>query len=339
MYLSRCLDSLRVQTLKDIEVLCINDGSSDSSLKILETLSKKDRRFKVISQDNSGPAAARNKGLENANGKYIMFCDSDDWYEPDMCEIMYNSIDKSDADIAMCKCKFVFDKEIKKQEQIEHRRLNERYYNWDFSGVHIINPDMQIRINPLLWNKIWKNEIIKKFNIKFPTGHEHDDDAFWYMYSFVSNRIMFVERVLYNYCIRSGSIMDNYFLAKPKNREDRLNIALFVLDWLKKLDILKENIIQFYRIFDTQIKNMAIFFERKDIINLLKQVKAERTEFKDKLFVISRSGKIHLFLNKAKLKHYRRKYLFYLCMYKITRLSFYLEKAEKAKDIVQGEVF
>ena len=118
--------------------------------------------------------------------------------------------------------------------------------------------------------------------------------------------------------------MDNYFLAKPKNREDRLNIALFVLDWLKKLDILKKNIIQFYRIFDTQIKNMDTFFDRKDIINLLKQVKAERTEFKDKLFVISRSGKIHLFLNKDKIKHYRRKYLFYLCMYKITRLSFYL---------------
>ena len=81
-YLSKCLDSVINQTFKNIEIICINDGSTDNSLKILNEYAMADKRIIVINQENSGVYAARNKGLQIANGKYISFVDSDDWIEP-----------------------------------------------------------------------------------------------------------------------------------------------------------------------------------------------------------------------------------------------------------------
>ena len=86
--LNRCLDSASNQTLKDIEIICIDDGSSDGSLDILNRYAKNDSRFKVLSQPNLGAGIARNKGLEYANGEYIVFLDSDDYIEFDMCECL-----------------------------------------------------------------------------------------------------------------------------------------------------------------------------------------------------------------------------------------------------------
>ena len=102
-FLSRCLEALLIQTYSNIEVLCINDGSTDKSLQILEQYAQKDSRIKVFSQENSGPAKARNLGLAKARGDYLMFCDSDDWYEPQMCECMLKTIELENVDLVICK--------------------------------------------------------------------------------------------------------------------------------------------------------------------------------------------------------------------------------------------
>ena len=101
-YLRQCLDSLASQTLKELEVIIVDDGSTDNSGEICDEYAKKYSNFKVIHQDNGGLAAARQTGLENANGEYIIVCDSDDWVEPDMYERLYNAAKETDADIAMC---------------------------------------------------------------------------------------------------------------------------------------------------------------------------------------------------------------------------------------------
>ena len=88
-YLSTCLDSLINQTLKDIEIICVNDGSTDNSLNILNEYAKNDPRIIVINKENSGPGACRNLGIEKATGEYIQFADSDDWIEKETCEICY----------------------------------------------------------------------------------------------------------------------------------------------------------------------------------------------------------------------------------------------------------
>ena len=101
-YLRQCLDSLKAQTLKNIEFILVDDGSTDISGEICEEYAKKDSRFKVIHQRNGGVAAARQTGLDNAHGEYVIVCDSDDWVEPDMYERMFLKAKETDADIVMC---------------------------------------------------------------------------------------------------------------------------------------------------------------------------------------------------------------------------------------------
>ena len=98
-YLHKCLDSLVNQTLQDIEIVCVNDGSLDSSLDILNKYAQKDGRFKIISQENQGPGVARNCGVHQATGEYLMIADPDDWFELDACELAYNQITKNKNDM------------------------------------------------------------------------------------------------------------------------------------------------------------------------------------------------------------------------------------------------
>ena len=99
--LNKCLDSASNQTLRDIEIICIDDESSDGSLDILNKYAENDYRFKVLTQSNSGAGIARNKGLEYAIGEYIVFLDSDDYIELDMCEFLYNHAKNLDSDLVL----------------------------------------------------------------------------------------------------------------------------------------------------------------------------------------------------------------------------------------------
>ena len=99
-YLVRCLDSVKEQTLKEIEVILIDDGSSDGSEKICDQYAREDSRFCVVHQINAGSAAARNRGLEMAQGKYVAFPDSDDWLEADAYEKLYSLLEEEKGDVA-----------------------------------------------------------------------------------------------------------------------------------------------------------------------------------------------------------------------------------------------
>ena len=105
-YLRQCLDSLANQTFEDFEVICVNDGSGDSSLSILEEYASEDERFKIISQENKGLSGARNTGMDYIKGKYTIFVDSDDWLELNALEKLYNKITALDSDILMYKFRF-----------------------------------------------------------------------------------------------------------------------------------------------------------------------------------------------------------------------------------------
>ena len=105
-YLPQCLDSIVNQTLKDIEIIAINDGSTDSTLDIIKQYAKKDKRFVIIDKKNEGYGKSMNRGLDAATGEYIGIVESDDWVEPDAFETLYNMAKLNDADIA--KADFVF---------------------------------------------------------------------------------------------------------------------------------------------------------------------------------------------------------------------------------------
>ena len=102
-YLNECLDSIVNQTLSDIEIICVNDGSTDNSLAILESYAKKDNRITVISQENNGQGSARNLGLKNSSGNYICFIDSDDYVDLNMLEKLYDNVILNNSDIVVFK--------------------------------------------------------------------------------------------------------------------------------------------------------------------------------------------------------------------------------------------
>ena len=107
-YLDQCLKSLMNQTLKNIEIICIDDGSSDNSLSIMQNFAHVDKRFKIFSQANSGVSASRNKGIQIATGSYLTFVDGDDWLDLNMCEVMLQLALTNNADSVMCNYKKKF---------------------------------------------------------------------------------------------------------------------------------------------------------------------------------------------------------------------------------------
>ena len=111
-YLEQCLDSIINQTLEDIEIICVNDGSTDNSLSILEEYASKDNRIRIINQENKGQGFARNNGLKNVNGEYVLFVDSDDWIELNTCEALYKKVNELDLDMLFfCATSYIADED------------------------------------------------------------------------------------------------------------------------------------------------------------------------------------------------------------------------------------
>lgn len=246
-YIAGCLDALCAQTFGDIEVLCVDDGSTDGSGSILAEYAGKDPRIRVFPQANSGPAAARNLGLKNAGGRYVMFCDADDSYRPDCCERMLRAMTEKRPDVAVCRCRV----EIEEVDTEARRHtVSESFYNAPYTGMHVLDDELRVKMSVVLWNKIFAKELIERYGICFPEGCEHDDDTFWMLYSLFAKDVYFLSERLYNYRIRVNSIMSNYFNKKPKNKYDRYRVCNFVYDFLQRKGLLEANLAavsDFYR--------------------------------------------------------------------------------------------
>ena len=235
-FLPDTIAGLLVQTHKNIEILCINDGSVDRSMEILNHFSQQDSRIRVFNQKNSGPAAARNLGLANATGEYLMFCDADDTYEPEMCEVMLRALIENDVDFAMCDANVIEYDENHCRGQLVIDYHNIRYID----KVRLI-PWMKIHVNVLLWDKIFKMSIIRENKLSFPTGYECDDNAFVWQYLCFSNSFYGINRALYNYKILNNSIMGRIYHGKKVARLfDRIYAIQFTLNFMKENNILKQ---------------------------------------------------------------------------------------------------
>ena len=295
-YLPRCLDSLINQTFQDIEIIVIDDGSKDNSFDVIQKYAQQDKRIKLIRQQNSGPAKARNQGLENATGKYLMFCDSDDWYEPNMCQIMYDTIEKQKVDVVCCHNFFDWEENLDSQEKEE--RLVEKYYNPKKSGKYTLNDKTILSTNVMLWNKIWRRDLIEQYCIRFPEGHEHDDDAFWYMYAFVTKDIFYLKDKLYHYFLRAGSIMSTQVNKKPKNRMDRLSISNYVLEFLLK-NKLQKHIDLMIKIYRGQLSGCRKFFNENELTKMCSDItKKLQEKLLTTKFIFCDKG--HIYINKNK---------------------------------------
>ena len=241
-YLNACLESLKNQTLKDIEVICVNDGSTDNSLSILESFAKNDRRFIVINQENGGRSLARNAGLKKASSSYIMFCDSDDLYDEKMCEKMVKVMDKYEVDVAVCGIA------IKYEAHLEIRDSDDAYYRLKYFGRTFIDDNVIKKTDASVCNKIFRSDLVEKCQIRFPEKLNNEDYYFYNAYMSVAKTCYFLNRKLYKYIRHEGSIMSDNF-NKDIYSPDHLLIAEKLFEFYEKNDYIEGHVDLFWRQF------------------------------------------------------------------------------------------
>ena len=199
-YLKRCLDSLINQTLSDIDIICINDGSKDSSLQILEQYAKKDSRIVIYNQENSGVSVARNTGLEHASGEYIGFVDSDDWVDLDFYEKLYNSAKNNNADIAVAD--FIREHPNKKPKRLKLKE--EKIYTTPEDKFMIC----KVHREGCVWNKIYRTEFIHSINLKFVPKMYYEDRDFTIRSLYFSKKLVTTPNTYYRYFVNPKSIVN-----------------------------------------------------------------------------------------------------------------------------------
>lgn len=245
-YLERCLDSLIKQTLKEIEIICVEDVSSDNSSEILKRYAKLDSRIKLIfNQDNKGLSTCRNLGIDAASSPYIMFCDSDDQYELTMCEDMLTAIEKNNADVAVCGVNIIYE---------NHGNCitsDSKYFsNNNLNGTYLVNANIINKVtNVVAWNKIYKTELLKQYKIYFPDGLLFESYPFWGEYISIAKKITFLSSKLYIYTRRAGSIMSSTVLKKNNHAIDYVKSCLCFYEWLVKNNLWHSRQWHFWQMF------------------------------------------------------------------------------------------
>ena len=221
------LDSIITQTYKNLEIICIDDGSTDNSPLILKEYASRDNRFIVLNQENGGPAKARNKGLDAASGDYVMMLDSDDLYSSCLVESLFLKMQECDADVSVCRC-------------VEYDHVSQKISSADWTikqhqlpaNVDCFSPN---QINDFVftafigwpWDKMYKRSFIEQNNLRYPELQNSEDLYFVFLSLTKASRIAIVDEELIRHRInRSGSVSNS-----RKNNPD---------DFYKSICLLKE---------------------------------------------------------------------------------------------------
>jgi glycosyltransferase involved in cell wall biosynthesis len=276
-FLDKCLLSLLGQTLTDIEVVCVDDGSTDASERILDRFAQADSRVIVLRQGRQGVAAARNLGLSSSVSPFVMFCDSDDWYHPDMCEAMLGLAEEHGVDAVVCGFNLVF--EIP-DELIEGA---EEYYRLKYDGLIDITPDVLANTDVSLCNKLFRREIIDDYKIGFPEGLLFEDAYFFDAYMTVSETLYYLDRPYYNYLRHHGSIMSDTY-SRSGRAADHLEIAFKYFDFLTAHGLLSQNRSFFWRRFIDYYSFSIRNVKRTDQAKVRRSARAFYASHKSDLF-------------------------------------------------------
>lgn len=196
--LYRCLDSIKNQSLKEIEIICVNDGSSDDSKYILEEYTKNDNRFKVFHQKNQGAGFSRNRALKNSTGEYIIFVDSDDWIEEDMCKKLYNHARNLDTDLVVFDTIWHTLDGVSKFNYFSKYEFEEDYRTFTFNHNFIKNKIMNGSFG-VIWSKFYKSSFIKDNDIKFPQHKIYNDVEFHFKTTILAKSIAYYPEPFYHY--------------------------------------------------------------------------------------------------------------------------------------------
>lgn len=246
-YLVKCLDSLINQTLREIEIICINDGSTDNSLEILQAYAQKDNRIIVVDKENEGQGIARNLGISIARGEYIGFVDPDDWASLEMYEKMYNQAKELNSEIVVCNF-------IKYQDwngaYWKHNFWSQATDDYKYETLEVpsgVNIDKKLVYKSLIvspcysWNKLYKTEFLRVNDIKFSVARCFEDVIFIIDSMHLAKNISYIDKDFYVYRLRMTSTLRSLTLRSLKDIEKQsLNVFKEIYYRLESYNLLKE---------------------------------------------------------------------------------------------------
>ncbi|MGL5623932.1 glycosyltransferase family 2 protein [Cetobacterium sp.] len=224
-YLRRCLNSIITQSLREIEIIVINDGSTDNSIQILNEYVAIDKRIKLINKKNEGPSSARNKGLSQIKGEYVLQIDSDDWIEINYLEDMYTKAKSENLDIIVSD--IIWDWDNSKIKYVRDLELDENVF---ITGEEYVRKLFNGEIFPAVWNKLFRSELYKKYKITYPVGISIGED-------------LVVTSLLAQHSIKIGKINKGFvhYIQNP-NGLTQSSPTLKVYELIKVFEILKNNL-------------------------------------------------------------------------------------------------
>lgn len=236
-YVKHCAEQIQAQSYSNLEIIFVNDGSTDNTASVCEGVIRDDSRFKLINKANGGTSTTRNKGIDNAHGKYIAFFDCDDEYDPEMIATLVEEIELHNAD--MVSCGYYFKVQSGTDTYLEEKSYPNRFFP-DFESmkneyVSIWDSDMFYNI----WNKLYRMEVIEKYHIRYREGHVYTEDrVFNRAYISKCKGIVLLEKCLYYYVReRSGSTSERYW---EKNFEVRDKEYNELKEHFKEMDVWNE---------------------------------------------------------------------------------------------------
>ncbi len=214
--LKKSIKHILNQTYENIEVLLVDDGSKDNTFEICSELAQSDKRVRCFHQQNMGSGPARNKGIENASGKYIYFPDADDKPDESLIECAVSGMEENGCDMAV----FGFRRTLDNGREITVHKLDGEVYNGEvvrreyhrFYGFNDIGG-----IQGAPWNKMFRLDYIKKNNIEYPPMRRHQDDVFIMRYVSVMDKVLFIDKILYTYYANDKRMLFSKF---PKDYFD-----------------------------------------------------------------------------------------------------------------------
>lgn len=280
-YIGKCLESIKKQTYKNLEIILVNDGSIDKSEEICKSYIEKDKRFTYYLTSNYGVSHARNFGLDKATGKYIMFIDSDDWLENNMIEILYKELIEKKCDIAVCDY-FINFKEL----QIEHNKLNEEKIINEKNIMLEFLFDSEL-YGGYLWNKLIKKSIIKDIRFNEKIKIEEDVDFLCQIFENVNSIIYLPQKKLYHYVKRNESAVNFNYSLKDLTKLLALEKKMKIKDeyQIKNLEKLEYEyyviasqaryILRKYKIYDKKTNNQINNIRKKYFFEALYESKGK----------------------------------------------------------------
>ncbi len=271
-YLRLSLESVANQTLRDIEIIVINDGSTDESEKIIDSLALKDQRIKVIETSNEGASAARNKGLTIATGEFTGFVDADDWAEPGMFEKLYNAAKSGNADLAICNA-ITWKNDTTSGPRL---KLTDVFPEFANDREKELVQLMEFKYDYANWNKIYSAAIINKYKLQFSEKLKiYEDLLFNLCFWQYTRKGVLVNDPLYNYRIHTDSIMNR----KSSTILAEFNILFNEFDGICEQHRWKEA-------RDTFQKEMRRSFYYQHLPALVSEIKSRGTALKKRISLL-----------------------------------------------------